>query len=239
MTSAEAPKLNTTGSPDTMDDPVGGSPEKKKTYREIGAERREVFSKSISKRKAWLAGWAEKAKGFLSKTKDAAVDYAFASPIMAKDAVVGTAHAANDKFNTFVDVVDTRVQKAERAFDKKVEAGKKWGKEVAASTREGIKDLKLTAEVIGDITKQAYEGKVAEIKEDLASGYEQTMSRGKALIEGAQKKGAAAIQAFRTWKNNKRLEALERKENAARQQLEAIVEQKMKFQESFFDRVAA
>lgn len=233
--SAEALHLHqVTGGPDTMDDPTGDSPEKKKTYKEIGAERRKAAQATISAKATWLGGWTEKIKNWTKSTAESATDYALATPDMTKDAVVGTAQYADKKFDQFATAVDNRVQKAEAALDRGIEASKKWTKDKvetagAVAVLGGYLVAGAASATVGKFEDAAYQA-----KEKVKNGYTSVIEGGKARIDAAQAKITAAGEKFRAWRMKRALENVAKQELEAKQKLTEALRKKNELLASMF-----
>lgn len=239
MSGAEALKLNQVGGPDTMDDPVGVSPEKKKSYREIGAERREAAKAGLNKKATWLSGWVDKIKSFTKNTAEVATDYTLASPEMAKDGIKATAQYADQKFDQFATAVDNRVQKAEAALDRKIEATQKWAKD-KKDTAEAVAKLGAhlavgaAATVAGKFEDAAYDA-----KEKVKNGYNSVVESGKASMDKAKAKFTSAAEKFREWRMKRALESAAKQEAEAKQKLVEALQKKNALLSQLFGNQAA
>lgn len=234
MSSAEALNLNRVGSPDTMDDPVGESPENEKSYRKIGAERRKAAQANIAAKTNWLGGWAEKIKNWTKSKAEIITDYGLASPDMAKDAIVAGYQTADQKFDQFATAVDNRVQKLDAAIDRKVEATQKWAKDKAETAAAIAKLGGHLAVGAGAMVAGKFEDAAYDAKEKVKNGCNSVLESGKASIDKAKSKVASAAEKFRAWRMKRALESVAKQELEAKQKLTEALRKKSELLATLF-----
>jgi predicted thioesterase len=217
-----------------MDDPIGDSPEKKKTYKEIGAERRKAAQANISAKATWLGGWTEKIKNWSKSTAETVTDYTLATPDMVQDTAVAGVQYADKKLDQFATAVDDRAQKAEAALDRGIEASKKWTKDKvetagAVAVLGGFLVAGAASSMVGKFEDAAYQA-----KEKVKSGYASVIEGGKARIDAARSKITAAGEKFRAWRIKRALENVAKQELEAKQKLTEALRKKNELLTSMF-----
>lgn len=217
MNGSETMKLNKSESGVDSKSAVANSPEKPKTYRELGAERRKATKENLKKKIASLGGWMDKIKGFFKDKAESAVDHAFALPEMAKDGMKSASEYAN----------------------KKIEATQKWSKDKKDAAEAYAKMGAHLAVGAGEKVAGKFEDAARDAKEKVKNGYNSLIESGKASIDKAKGKIASVAEKFRTWRANRLIENAKREENEAKRKLVEAMQKKRALMAQLFGNQAA